>query len=321
MAEPNTAGHLLNMLLTKGTTTGAGPYTHPFTLSASADPKSYTVDILKGQVVARFIGVEIGELSNDYDKNKMTFKVKFSALKSFITREVSSVTGSGPYTVTLKTNYDPNPTDGLVVGDVIRVFLAGGTTIDCAVATIPNGQTFTTSTNVSTAADGDTIALRAATPSLALKTPFMWATTEYRFGANATAALSATQTRIEQGSKYTIMHKFEDENGAQRSGSFDPAALVRTIGDIELDVKKFFDTPEEMNRFLTNTQRSLVIRHYSEGSTYELRITINAFKFKSNPVKSKFGDVLYAEGKLIPDYNTSDAQAFDIKVINNLSTI
>ena len=321
LAEPNTAAHLLNMILTKGSDSGTDPYTHPFTLDTASDPKSYTIEIQKGNVVERYMGAEISELDIDFDKNKMVFKPKFSALKSFIVREVASVAGLGPYTVTLKTNYDPSPTDGLVVGDIIAVRLAAGTVINAIIATIPNGVTFTCVADVSTIADGDLVYLRAQTPSYSLRAPFMWALTEFRFGANATAALSATQTRIEQGSKWKLIHKFEEDKGAQRSGSFDPAALVRTLGDVEIDVKKFFDTPEDMNRFLTNTQRSLVIRHFSEDQLYELRITINAFKLKEHPVKSASGEILYAEGKIVPDYNTSDGQSFDVKVINKLTTV
>ena len=321
LAEANTAAHLVNMILTKGSDSGGGPYTHPFTLSTTADPKSYTIDIQKGQLVERYMGAEISELDIDFDKNKMLFKAKFSALKSFIVREISAVAGTGPYTVTLKTNYDPNPTDGLVVGDVIRVRLTAGTTIDATIATVPNGQTFTCVANVSSAADGDLVYLRAATPSYTLRAPFMWALTEFRFGSNAAAALAATQTRVEQGSKWKLIHKFEDDAGAQRSGAFDPAALVRTLGDIEVDLKKFFDTPEDENKFLTSQSKALVIRHFSEDGLYELRVTLDSYKFKENPVKSKSGEILYAEGKVIPDYNTSNGQSWDVKVLNALTTV
>src|SRR3972149_7021563 len=65
LAEPVTAGPILDMVLKKGTTTGSSdPYTHPFTLDAN-DPNSYTVDIAKGQIVFRFMGVEGYELGHE----------------------------------------------------------------------------------------------------------------------------------------------------------------------------------------------------------------------------------------------------------------
>lgn len=321
-AEPNTAGYVLDMILTKGTTTGASsPYTHPFTLDPSTMPKAYTWDIQKGIVVNRFIGAEVSELGVDFDKNKMVFKLKMSALKSFIVREVASVSGSGPYTITLKTNYDPSPTDGLVVDDIMTLVKSDDSTINFAVASVPNGTTLTTTTDVSSLSDGDLIFIRAATPSFSLKNDFMWALTEFRFGSNAAAALSAAQTRVEIGSRWNLMYKFEADEGAQRSGGFDPAALVRTVGDIEVPLKAAFDLPRDMNRYLTATGRALVIRHFSEDQLFELRVTVNAFRFKENPPKVKSGEPVYSESTLIPDYLTADGQAFDIKVLNAVASI
>lgn len=319
-AEPNTAGYFLDMILAKGTTTGAGPYTHPFTLSTSADPKAYTWDIQKGQVVCRFLGSELSELGVDFDKNKMVFKLKMSALKSFIVREIASVSGSGPYTITLKTNYDPAPSDGLIIGDTMRLVKSDDSTIDFVVDSIPDGVSITCSEDVSSLSAGDLIFIKAATPSYTLKADFMWALSQFRFSDTASNALSATQTRMEQGSRWTLMNKFEADEGAQRSGSFDPAALVRTVGDMEIALKAAFDLPREINRYLTSSSRALVIRHFSEDQAYELRITINNFKYKENAPIVKAGDPVYSEATVIPDYNTSDGQSFDVKVLNNVSS-
>lgn len=320
LAEPNTASHLFNMLLTKGTTSGVGPYTHPFTLSITDDPKSYTVDIQKGNIVWRYMGAEISEISNDFDKNKMVLKAKISALKSFVVREIESIAGVGaPYTITFKVNYDPSPTTGLVIGDTLQILKAGGTTLNLAVASVVDGISITTTTDPATVVAGDLIYLRAATPSYTMKTPFMWARTEFCFGVDVATALSATQTRIDEG-KWTILHKFDQDEGAQRSGSFDPAALVRTLGSLELNVKQFFDTPDDYNRFVTNSKRAMIIRHYSETG-YELRVTLNNFRITENKIDLKSGDIIYSEPKIIAVYDTADASAFDVKVINNLATI
>lgn len=320
LAEPNTALYLADMLMTYGTPSGAGPYTHPLTISNTTDPKSYTIDVAAGQLVKRFIGAELSDLGISFDQNKMLFKGTVSGLKSFIVREVASVSGSGPYTITLKTNYDPSPTTGLVASDLMTLLKSDGSTINFTVASVASSTTITTSTDVSSLSDGDLIYLRPGTPSLTLREPFMWAKTEVKYGADASTALSATHTPVDS-LEWTIKHMFEAPEGAKRSGSFDPAALNRTQADVELTIKEIFDTPEAMNRHLTNQKRSVVIRHFSEGSDYELRLTINNFKLKENPINIKSGEIIYQEKTLVPQYDTSDGQGFDLKVINNISSL
>jgi hypothetical protein len=320
LAEPNTAARFFDMILAKGSPSGGGPYTHPFTHSNTVSPASYTVDVAKGQVVFRLIGVEISEIEPDFDENKMVFNLEVSALKSFTVREISSITGSGPYTINLKTNYDPSPTTGLVVADTMRVFKADGTTIDIAVASIPDGTSFTTVTNVSSAAAGDTVSLRLATPSYTLVSPFLWTRTEFRFSDTAANALTATHTPVEKGSKWKIRHEFEDKEGAKRSGSFDPAALVRKRIFADFNIKKFFDTPDDYNKFVTAQAKACVIRSFSETG-YELRITLNEIRPMTDPVPLKDDEVIYEEIEYAPVMCLADSQAFDVKVINALATI
>lgn len=317
LAEPNTAARILDMHLTKGSTTGSGPYTHPFTLSNTTNPNSYTVDIAKGQVVFRFMGLEVSEIEPDFEDNKMVFNLTCSALKSFTVREVSSLSTD---TLTLKTNYDPSPTTGLVVGDLVRLFKADGTTVDLTVESIDSATEVTFTSTPTGAAGGDYIALRPATPSLSVVTPFLWTRSEFRFAATAADALSATHTPLQEGSKWILTHEFEDDEGSKRSGSFDPASLVRKLGKASLTAIPFFDTPESYNRFLTVTKRACVIRHFSETG-YELRVTLNNLKAMEDPVSLNTDEVIYEELEYVGTYDSSDGQAFDVKVINNVSSI
>jgi hypothetical protein len=172
-----------------------------------------------------------------------------------------------------------------------------------------------------TTSSGDWVALRPATPSLNVVTPFLWSRTEFRFSnTDAAAALSAAQTRLEKGSKWKLSHEFENKEGAQRSGGFDPAALVRGKGGIEFEPKLFFDSPDDYNRFLTIQKKACVIRHFSETG-YELRVTINNYKIQENGPALKEGEIIYQEMKVLPQYDTSDGQGMDVKVLNNVSTI
>ncbi len=322
MAEPNSIARFLDMLATKTSSSGTSPTTHTFEQSTT-DPKFYTIDISFVSQVVRFFGFGASKLTFGFDGDKMVLSGDGAALHSFYGREVSAVTGSGPYTITLKTNYDPAPTDGLVVGDLIQIYdVSAGTYISCTVASIVNDTQITTSTNVTAAADGDVLTLRPATsPSLDVLTPFLWPRTEFRFGADASVALSAAHTALEPGSQISIMHEFDSNDGAKRSGSFDPASLPRKQYDLEVQIKKYLDEPTEFNSWNTLTKRALVMRSFSEDDN-ELRVTLNNLKATTDPVatQSNSGPIIH-ELAMLPSQDTTDGQAFDVKVLNQLSSI
>lgn len=322
LAEPNTTARICDMLLTKGTTTGSNPYTHPFTLSILQNPNSYVVDISSGNVVARYWGVGASKMGSVWSDNELRLKVAISALGSFQGREISSVSTT---TITLKTDYDPNPSKGLVTGDLVRIYKAStGATLDTTVATV-NGDGVTVVLGASAAAfaTGDFIYLRPATPSFNILPTFLWSKTQFCFGATAAAALAATHTPLEPGSDWEFMHDFEENEGSKRSGSFDPAALIRLTGDANFTAKQFFDTPEAIRRFNALEKQAVVIRHFSGPTNqYELRITLNHIKTSGNPMPDiKANSVNYSEITYMPQYDQTDGQGADIKVIDALSTV
>lgn len=319
MAEPNTVAQFFDMLLNKTGTSGSGPYTHAFALNAS-NPNSYTVDISTGNIVARYFGVEASKIVPSFDKNEMRLQISMSALGSFQGREIASVATT---IITLKTDYDPAPTTGLVVGDLVRLYTPGtGTTADFSITAL-SATTVTLSATAAAFVAGAFIYLRPATPTFNLLTPFLWSKTQFKFGATATAALAAAQTRVEQGSMWDISHSFESADGAMRSGGFDPAALVRTQGDVSLKIKKFFDTPDDLIYYNALTKSACVVSHLA-GSTnqYELRVTYNHLKTDGKVVPDlDSGNISYSELDYKPQYDATDGQAFDVKVLNALSTI
>lgn len=320
MGEPNTVGYIMDAILTKGSTTGNDPYTHPFTLSNSTDPNSYTFDIARGRMVDRFIGSEISGVQVGFEDNKMVLTLTVSARKNFGIREVASVNTAD---VTLKTDYDPSPTDGLVASDLIGFYdVSAGTYIsNLTVSSIGSGTVFTASGTPAGIEEGDLVFLRPATPSLSILTPFMWSRTEFRFGASAAAALTASQTRVEQGSLWNLLHNFDDNEGPKLSGSFDPGPLRRTQGDLEINISREFDNMEDYNLAMSNASKALVIRHFS-GTGYELRITANQLKRidpQQRPLQT--GGIIFDESNYRPTYHTSDGQGFDVKVLNAVATI
>ena len=326
MAEPDTAGYWMDMLLNKSATSGANPYTHTFGLSNDTMPNSYTLDLALGGQVVRFFGLQASNVKVGWEDEKMQFEIDVAALGSFYGREIASVSGAGPYTVTLKTDYDASPTTGLVVGDLIQFQLANGTTVNATVATIPTGTTFTTATNPTVSA-GDMVVLRPATPSLSLKRPFLWGLTQFFFAADAATALtnSATasnQTRLEPGTELELMWEFEDEEGSKRSGGFDPASLIRTIGDYSFKIKKFFDTADDIKTWNALTKKAVLMVSYS-GSTnqYQLSVSLNNLTLLSPAPESESGETIYSEQEFGGNYDASDGKGMEVKVINAVSTI
>lgn len=314
LGEPNVMGYMFDMLLKKGTTSGAGPYTHPYTLGAS---NWYTIDVLKGQIVFRYWGCKATSISPDADENLLNYNTEITAKGEFSVREIDSVATT---TITLKTKFDPAPTKGLVAGDKLRIFLANGTTVDTAIDSITD-TTIVCDDDVSSADDGDWVALRAQEASYTLTSNyFQFARSEFRFADTAANAFSATHKPVQPGASYSISHDLSPDSGELRSGSYDPATLIRTQGGIEANTQMFFDTPEDHGRFLQLDKRALVIRHFA-GDDYELRITMNNIKAESADKPLESGGIIYDELTWKSEYDDSDGQAFDVKVLNNVSSI
>lgn len=320
-AEPNTTGRIFDMLLTKISTTGAGPYTHVYGLTGNAN--SYTMDIAYGvNVVIRYFGVEASKITPTWSGAELRWKLALSALGSFQGREIASVATT---TITLKTDYDPVPNKGLVVGDLVRIYKQStGATLDTTIATVnADGITLTLGASAVAFAAGDMINLRPATIAFNALPTFIWSKTQFIPGATAAAALTATQLRVEPNSNFDIIHSFNDDGGEARSGGFDPASLVRTTGDANLTIKRFFDKPDDITLFNNLAKTAWQIRHYS-GSTnqYECRITFPHVKTDGKVVPDfKSGDPVYSELKFHPMYDQTDSQGILVTVINGLATI
>lgn len=327
MFEPNIAAHIFNGLLTKGTTTGTDPATHPFTLGA--DSASYSADISLGNIVKRFWGMKFSKVGINFEDNEGQAKVTASALGSFEGREIEALsgTGTGPYTITLKDPnriFDGNPTKGLLVGDALAFYdVSAGTYILGNLSSVVNGTQFTctTATALTGYGDGDAVHLSPVTPNFDNLQPFLWSKTRFHFAANAAAALSAAHLPVEPGSGWEVTHGFAEENGAPRSGSFDPASLDRVTGNISLNVKKLTDTPEDLIAFKNMDTSACVVRHFAGPSNeYELRLTYNAIVTDTPLGSVKSGDLVFSDLTYHPNMNQSDGQAFDVKVINAITT-
>jgi hypothetical protein len=321
MAEPNTAAYLFDMLMTVGSVSGGGPYTWPFTAANASN--SYTVDISTGVQVFRFAGVYAESIAMAFKENEGQFDIDLSGLIAFSARTIVSATYSSPTTTfVLDTNYDPSPTTGLVVGDTMQIYsVSGGTYQSFTIATITNGTTFTATADI-TAALGDIVTIKPQTSTFSNLTPFLWSRTFFTFGATVAACVTAGTagaTPLEQGSTWSITHAFENKAGSKRSGSFDPASLPRLQYSATLKATKYFDTPIDEAAWADLTKVACVITHLS-GTNDSLTVTYHNMKNMTVKPAVKSAAILYSEEEFDIQYDSTDALAAGVTVINAVAT-
>lgn len=325
LAEANTLARLHDFFLTVGATTGSNPYTTPSTLSNTTDPKTATFDISNGNVVRRYWGVGISSIAPDWNDNEMRIKLKVSAIGSFQARTIKTVATTN---LTLDQAYDPQPNKGLVVGDLVRIYKPStGATLDTTIATVnANGTDVVLGASAAAFAAGDIIQLRPAAVSFNLTNTFLWAKTYIGIGATASAALAnatvSAQTRLEQGTTFELMHKFKDDAGEKRSGGFDPATLIRTLGNYTVTIKRFFDGPEDIQLFNDMTKRSVVFKMVTGANNeYNWTVTMNNLTWDTPAGNLTSGDVTYSEITGLPQYDQADGQGFSSSVTHAIATI
>ena len=325
MAEPDTAARWMDMLLNKSGTSGANPYTHTFGLSNTTLPNSYTLDISLGSQVVRFFGVQASNLNVAWEDEKMQFEIDVAGLGSLYGREIASVNTTE---IVLKTEYDSNPTLGFVASDTVKVISADGATIlNTTIASVDDEITLTLGASAAAFAAGDMIVLRPATPSLSIKTPFLWGKTHFFFSTTAALAVTASsdtanQVRLEPGTELSVMWEFEDDEGSKRSGAFDPASLIRTVGDYSFKIKKFFDEPDDIQKWNSLDKQALhMISYVGDTNQYALKVTLNNMTALTNPVETESGATEYQEIEFGGNYDTSDGAGMGVVVINSVSTI
>jgi len=327
LAEPKTFPHFLNMIMKKGTTTTAGSVqTHPFTVDNDTPvSKSYTIEILKGDVVYRFYGVEISRLAYIFEANTMKLNLTVSALGQFSIAPISSAATTA---VVLATDYDDAPNKGIVAGDTLVFVKVTGGTSDTyeeklVSAVNVNGTGVTVSALSGTFTTGDYCYLKKQALVPTLGEPFKWSGCKFYIGDTAAAALAGAETKVEQGSAIELIHEFNVDGGEKRSGSLDPVALVRKQFDVDIKIKKSFDDYKDFERFISIRKRSLIIRFFSTiisgTDKNEVRITINNLKIKEAPNPLKTGEIIYLDAAYSPQFDATDTQALDVKVINDVA--
>jgi hypothetical protein len=255
----------------------------------------------------------------------MKLNLTVSALGQF---SIAPITSAATTAVVLATDYDDAPNKGIVAGDTLVFVKVSGETSDTyeektVSAVNVNGTGVTVSALSGTYTTGDYCYIKKQTLSATLGEPFKWSGAKFYFGDTAAAALAGAESKVEQGSGVEIIHEFNVDGGEKLSGSLDPAKLIRKQFDIDVKVKKSFEDYKEFERFISLRKRALVIRFFStiiSGSDKnEVRITINNIKTKDAPVPLKTGEIIYLDAAYSPQYDASDGQGVDVKVINDVA--
>lgn len=323
LAEPNSTALLFDALLPRTSVTSNGDGTHTWLFNSTSfdAPSSYTVEVGRGIAASRFAGLEFSEISPTWKDNRQMWKAKAAALKSFESAEITAIAGSS---ITLSTNRDTNmtPTDLLLAGDVLGIYHEEDGTTENVTVQSKTATTITLTAAPSAAVKaGDKVFLRPQTVVLEDMFPFLWSRTEFLFADTAALAMTTDHTPVEDGSEYAIQHPFEDDKGAQSSGSFDPTVLVRTKSiDATIKAKNYYENDSEAAKYESIPKRALVVRSFSEQGS-ELRITFNNLACTKGGDKPsvKVDEALFYEREYVPNYDRADGQMLDVKVICKLS--
>jgi len=320
LGDPDTLGHLLNMVMEKGSSTGSAPvgYTHPFTVGAS---KTYTIDIKKGMYVQRYFGVKVDELDIEFKDNQMecTLNIKAQGQVSIGTLGVA-LTGAGMTSIVLDDEYDINPTRGLVAGDKI---LVGGVEVEITVVGV-DGVTLTCASTAITASIGDPISLVPQTVSMGtLSDPFYFGNMIVGFGTDIADAIANTADRDDANMvhemKIVIKNNLLAQNGTNR---IDPYQILTRTKEAQIEIKQLFTGPEQRQAWFDRKAQAISIVGRgkfikSDFTTWEL-VTFNFpnVKLTDNDNKIEVGEFIIDDQKFEVMYDAVEAEAMSAELVN-----
>jgi len=319
-ADPDSLGHFLNMTMAKGSTTGtADGYTHPFTIDTA---KYYTIDILKGNYIHRFVGCQISKLGFAFENGNLQLTAEVMAKSKFNYGTVkTALAGAGEVAVVFDELFDPEPCKGLVAGDVIQTWVAGVAT-DIIIATVSaDHKSITCAATEVTAGIGSLITLKKQTASYStLQRPFRLGQALLGVGADETAATAnagsyalATPTdEIALDIDTAIEERFA-------SGDNDPI-LLAGIPDATLVLKKLFELAEDVQQWNDITKKAITIimtgDEIANGTYASLTIKLHNVKPSKVDNKLNVGDYVYDETEFMVEYDDTDSIAMEISLVN-----
>lgn len=319
LGDPDTLGHVLNMIMAKGATTGsADGYTHPFTVGT---PKSYTIDIKKGNFIQRFFGVYIDELTFEFKDNQLELSFRVQAMGQFSVATVGiALTGAGMVSLTLDDEYDISPNRGLVVGDVITV---GG--VDVTLLTVnADGKIVTFASNTITASIGAPVLLKPQAVSFAtLQDPFYLGNVLVGIGADETASTTASGARTTATPiydlKFTLKNNLFAQNGTNR---MDPVQIIPKNKEAQLQLKQLFTGVTQKQAWMDRTKQAITIvmlgKYIKSDFTTQEKLTFKFYNVKliENNNEIKVGEMIVDDENFEVLYDNVGGNAITADLIN-----
>ncbi len=320
LCDPDTLGHIMNMVMAKGSTTGSAPagFTHPFTVGA---PKSYTFEIKKGLYAQRYFGVYIDKVDFDFQDGQLQAKLSVKAMGQLSVATVGvALTGAAMTSLTLDDEYDIAPNRGFVVGDVINV---GG--VDLTLTSVAsNGYAVGFASTTVTASIGAPVYLKPLTVTQpTLFDPLYFGNLFAGFGADATASATAAALRTTATPiydfKFSINNNLFAQNGSSR---MDPVQIVTQTKEAQVELMQLFTGVAQRQAWMDRSKQSLTLVFYGKfiqadfGTQEKFTLTLNRVKLLENEHEIKVGDLIVDNEKFEVLYDNTDGVAMSATLIN-----
>lgn len=321
-ADADNIGHLLNMTLLKGTTTGSATgYTHPFTVG---EPDSYTIEIQKGPFATRYFGVKADNLKLEFEDGLLKATASIKSRGQFSVATLKEALSGSVTSLKLAHNYDDKPTTGLVIGDVISLKLDSGSYQDITLTSVdPDGETVGFGSLSITAAAGNAIYLKAQTPSYTgLSKPLTRGDTLVGIASTSALADTAAASKTTATPIYNLTIDIKNNLfDAPATGSKDPYQLLTQMRESQITISRLFEDESQRQKWLDITKQAITTitlgAVISGGSTKEqLTIKFHNVKLLENNYTAELGSLIQEEQSFEALYDTSDAKAIEVSLVN-----
>lgn len=317
LADPEALGHILNMCYSKTSTSGDATdgYTHVFD---PGEGKSYSLDIPRGDYGLRIWGVRGDNLNLSFQNNRLVASLNIKALGQFFSASLAAaLTGAGMTSLTLSTESDPRPAEGLAAGDVLII----GSTEVTITTVSADGKTVNFSSTSITASVGDPVYLKAQTPSLGTqRNPFYLTNALVGFGDDETEATTAAGTKSTASFCYDIvLNLLNNLFDAQASGK---KVLLNQVKEANFQVARFFETPIEYQKWIERIKEAATIiitgqPIKSDLSTSEkLMIKLHKIKAMTNDNPLDSGQYIFDRQNFEVLYDSVDGASVGITIVN-----
>lgn len=319
LADPDNLGHILNMVMTKGTTTGdsTNGYTHPFTVG---NGDSYTFEISKGGYAQRYFGVYVDEVTIGFQDGQMQLTLSIKAMGQFSVAQLGVATSGLVTSLTLDDNYDIAPNRGLVVGDKIVI----GSN-ELTLTSVDAGGLLVGFTSTSlTYSIGEQIYLKPLTVSNpALQDPFYLGNILVGVGVDETAATTAAGSRSTATPVYDLEIKIKNNLFSQNGSSrFDPVQIIARTREAMVTLKRLLESENQRTALMHRTKQAITLIATGKNINPDFS-TSELLTVKFNNVKLIESDNALAVGELIADaqqfevlYDDTDGQAMQATLVN-----